>query len=46
MAAKSMCEMTLVRVADGQGRISHACTRCKQLACTLYPDAFEIGMRR
>lgn len=46
MPAKSMREMTLVWVADSQRRFNYIRTRCKQLPCTLYPNAFQIGMRR
>jgi hypothetical protein len=46
MPAKPVRKMTLVRIAHSQRSLSHTGAGHEQLSRTLYPNAFEISMRR
>ncbi len=45
MPPEAMCEVTLVRIADGERRLNHAHSRPQQLACSPHPNALQVSMR-
>jgi len=45
MAAKAVCEMTLVGIPNGQSRINHTHSCPQELACARDSNALQISMR-
>ena len=46
MPPEAVCEVTLIRISDGECRLDHTYSRTQQLAGAPHPDAFKISMRR